>query len=182
MRVCAPPMMPRPQLLRSKPPPDPLHRLLHVRGRSGIAEADEMAAAHRIEVGARRRRDVRLVEHALGKIEAVGAKTRNISIKIEGTIDGKNPVEPGLGQAFEQNPPVLLLAVLHRLHLGTAVEGGLRGHRRNPERWRLTAGAVGLAGVPVAGPGAETERAAAYSRMRNRAGLGYSWARPSCLI
>jgi len=58
--------------------------------------------------------------------------------------------------------------------------------RRRPKACRalalLTAGAVGLAGVPVAGPGAETERAAAYSRMRNRAGLGYSWARPSCLI
>src|SRR5262245_43017273 len=50
-----------------QPRADPLHRLVHLCGRAGVAEPKERRAAQRVEVDPRRRRDVGVVEHALGE-------------------------------------------------------------------------------------------------------------------
>ena len=85
-----------------------------------------MPAIHRIEVDARRRRHMRLRKQPLGEIEAVVGKFRNVRVEIERAVDRKKLVEPCLGQAFDQDFPVVLVAVLDRLKLGAAVERGLR--------------------------------------------------------
>src|SRR3977135_4292083 len=48
------------------PPPNVLHRLMHLRRRARVTEADELVAIGRIEIDARRHRDVGLLQHALG--------------------------------------------------------------------------------------------------------------------
>src|SRR5271167_3313058 len=53
----------------TEPPADPFHRLAHVGGRAGVAEADEVLPARRIEVDAGRGGDARLLQHALGEVE-----------------------------------------------------------------------------------------------------------------
>src|SRR5262245_25696655 len=55
----------------SKPPPDPLHRLVHLGSRAGIAEPDKVPAVDWIEIDAGRRGDMGLLEHPLGEVEAV---------------------------------------------------------------------------------------------------------------
>src|SRR6187455_1191291 len=47
-----------------QPLPDPFHRLAHVGGGAGIAEAQEFLAVQRVEIEPRRRRHARLFQHA----------------------------------------------------------------------------------------------------------------------
>ena len=56
---------------------------------------------------------------------AVVGEARDIGIEIERAVDRQKLVEPDLRQALDQNAAVLLIAVLDRLHLVAAVEGGL---------------------------------------------------------
>src|SRR6266508_189892 len=108
-----------------EPVRQPLDRFVHVRRCTRIAETDEMSALERIEIDARRRRHMRLRQHALGEFEAVVAEARDVGIEIEGAIDGEKLVESGFRQAVEQNATILLVTVLHRFHLRAAVESGL---------------------------------------------------------
>src|SRR6185437_14566778 len=98
-----------PRTLSIEPCPDPLDRLAHFRGRTGIAEADEVAAVNRIEIDAGRRRDTGLVEHAFCKIEAVVGEARDIGVEIEGAVDRQELVEAGARQAFGQDAAVLIV-------------------------------------------------------------------------
>ncbi len=85
---------------------------------------------NRIEVDAGRCRDVRPFQHIARKIEAVAGKFRHIRVKIERAVGRKERVEPGLGQAFDQDAAVVLIAALDDVHLGAAVKGGLRRNLR----------------------------------------------------
>src|SRR4051794_780107 len=78
MRLCA---------LR-KPARDARHGFAHVVGRARVAETDIPVPMHRIEVYARRRRDMGLLQHLSGEIQAVGGEFRNIGIEIEGAVGG----------------------------------------------------------------------------------------------
>src|ERR1700730_11512485 len=69
-----------------QPRPQPFHRFTDVSRSARIAEADEVSPMHRIEIGAGRRSDARLLQHAAGEIEAVAAKTRHIGVEIEGPV------------------------------------------------------------------------------------------------
>ena len=69
---------------------------------------------------------MRLLQHALGEVEAVVGEARHVGIEIERAVDRQELVEAGLRQALEQDAAVLLVAVLDRLHLGAAVERRLR--------------------------------------------------------
>src|SRR5204862_6633180 len=59
---------------RVEPGADALDRLLHIGGRTGVAEAHKMPAVDRIEIDTRRRRHMRLLEEPLGEIETVVGK------------------------------------------------------------------------------------------------------------
>src|SRR3954470_13507348 len=61
-----------------QPGADALDRLLHVRGRAGVAEAHEMPAVDRIEIDARRRRNMGIFQQPLGEIETVLGEFRDI--------------------------------------------------------------------------------------------------------
>src|SRR5262245_9326167 len=120
-----------------EPRRDPLHRLVHVGGRSGVAEADEMSALQRIEIDPRRCRHVSFRQHALGEIKAVVGEARHVGIEIEGPVHREKLLEPRLRQAGEQDAAVLLVAVLDVLHLGTALECRLgRNLRQRRDRDR----------------------------------------------
>src|SRR5205809_3407086 len=92
-----------------EPSADPLHRLVHLRRRARIAEADEVPSLDRIEIDAGRDRHVGLLQHALGEIEAVVAEARHIGIEIERAVDRENPLDAGLRQTLQQDAPVLLV-------------------------------------------------------------------------
>src|SRR5215831_7626976 len=119
---------------RFEPRRDPLHRFAHLRGRARVAEADEVFALERIEIEPRRRRHMRLCQHALGELETVVAEARHVGIEIEGAVDREDFIEARFRQALEQNAAILLVAVLHRLHLRPSVERRLGrdlGQRRD---------------------------------------------------
>src|SRR5262245_17273121 len=94
----------------SQPRPNPLHRLMHLGRRAGVAEADEVPAFDRIKIDAGRRGDMRLLQHTPREVEAVVGEARHIGIEIEGAVDRKKLVETDLGQALDENAPVLLVA------------------------------------------------------------------------
>src|SRR5262249_36834687 len=103
--VASPPLQPRPQ---------PFHRFSDIRRGARIAEADEASALHRIEIRAGGCGDARFLQHAAGEIEAVAAKARHVRIEIEGAVDRQELVESGAWQAFHEQVPVDLVAVLDR--------------------------------------------------------------------
>src|SRR5687768_15582289 len=63
-----------------EPATDPLHRLAHVGGGAGVAEADEMVAAGGIEIDAGGGRHMRVLQQALGEIEAVVGEARDVGV------------------------------------------------------------------------------------------------------
>src|SRR4051812_14515639 len=86
-----------------QPGADALDRLLHVRGRAGVAEAHKMPAVDRVEIDAGRRRHMRLLQKPLGEIEAVVGELRDVRIEIECAIDRKELREACLRQPFDQD-------------------------------------------------------------------------------
>ena len=80
------------------------------------------AAVMRIEVDAGGRRNPRLLQHPAREIETVIGELRHIGVEIERAVDRQEFVEADPGQSVEQDAAVLLVAVLHRVHLGAAVE------------------------------------------------------------
>src|SRR3954447_21726202 len=104
------------------PGADALDRLLHIRGRAGVAEAHKMPAVDGIEIDTRRRRHMRLLQEPLGEIEAVVGELRDISVEIECTVDRKKFRQARLRQAFDQDFTIVLVAVLDRVELGAALE------------------------------------------------------------
>src|SRR5262249_61955923 len=99
-----------------QPASDPIDRFVHLGGGTGVAEADEMAAVDRIKVDPGRCRDVRFLQHALGEVETVVGEARHVGIEIERAVDRQHLVEPGLRQALEEDPPLLLVARFYRRH------------------------------------------------------------------
>src|SRR5262249_36637591 len=79
----------RPLLPSRQPPPDPFDRGARVVARARVTEADELVPVDRIEIDARRRRHVRLAQHALRKIVAVVGEARDVGVEIERAVDGK---------------------------------------------------------------------------------------------
>jgi hypothetical protein len=57
---------------------------------------------------------MRLLQKALREIEAVVGEFRNVGVEIERAVDRQEPVEARLRQAFDQDFPVVLVAVLDR--------------------------------------------------------------------
>src|SRR5258705_9071400 len=110
----------RNEIALAKPPRDPRHSLTHLVGRAGVGETNEGAAMDRIEVDARRCRDMRLLQHAAGKFETVRGEIGNIGVEVERAISGKELGEACLRQPLDQDATVLLIAALDRLHLGCA--------------------------------------------------------------
>jgi hypothetical protein len=82
----------------SEPARDARHRFAHVVGRARVGKANEGAAVDRIEIDARRRRDMRLLQHPLGEIETVGGEFRDVGIEIERAVGRQEFVEAGLRQ------------------------------------------------------------------------------------
>src|SRR6185436_18200746 len=101
----------------SKPARDARHRFAHLVSRARVGEANEAAAVNRIEIDARRRRHMRLLQHVAGKFETVGGKIRNIGVEVEGAVRRQEPGKAGLRQSLDQDAAVLLIAALDRLHL-----------------------------------------------------------------
>ncbi len=87
-------------LLLRQPFPDPRHRLAHIGGGAGVGKAQEFLAMQRIEVEPRRRRNARLLQHALGEIDAVIGEARNVGIEIEGAVHRQETIEPDFGQSL----------------------------------------------------------------------------------
>src|SRR4029077_8692295 len=109
-----------------QPATNPIHRFMYFGGGAGIAEAQEMPAVDRIEINAGRGGDVRFIQHALGEIEAVARKTRNVRVKIKRSIHRQELVQPRLRQTFGKNTAILLIAVLDRFHLCASVKRSFR--------------------------------------------------------
>ena len=82
----------------------------------------------RIEIDARRRRHMRLLQHALGEGMAVVGEVRDIRIQIERAIGRQERFDSGLRKSLDQNAAIDLVALLHRFHFGHAVERRLRRH------------------------------------------------------
>src|SRR5712672_1644554 len=79
----------------AQPAPDPLHGVLRFGARARIAQADELAAMHGVEIEAGGHRHMRLGQHALRKIMAVGGEARDVGIEVEGAVRRQEAVEPG---------------------------------------------------------------------------------------
>ena len=89
-------------------------RLDHILVAAGVGEAHEPAALRRIEVAARRRRDMRLGEHAAGERHAVIGQLRHIAKGVERAIHGGRKRKAEFGQATHQQGAVLGVAGLYR--------------------------------------------------------------------
>ena len=107
-----------------QPARDARDRLAHVVGRARIGKADEGAAMDRIEIDAGGCRDMRLLQHLIGKGKAVGSKIRHIGIEVERAIRRQEFFQTGARKTFDQDVAVLLIAALDRFHLLAAFEGG----------------------------------------------------------
>src|SRR5690348_10070585 len=94
----------------AEPARDPLHRLAHIVGRTGVAEADEGATMKRIEVDARGRRDMGLLEHGLGEVKTVRSEIGDVGVKIERTIGRQKSLQAGARQPLDQDATVLQIA------------------------------------------------------------------------
>src|SRR6478736_7230144 len=101
----------------TEPARDARYRFTHLVGRARVGEANETAAVDRIEIDARRRRHMRLLQHAAGKFETIGGEIRDIGIEVEGAIRRQELGEAGLRQSLDQDAAVLLIAALDRFHL-----------------------------------------------------------------
>src|SRR4030095_1616521 len=99
----------------SKPARDARHRFAHLVSRARVGEANETAAMDRIEVAARRRRHMRLLQHAAGKFETVSGKIRNIGVEVEGAVRRQELGKAGLRQSLDQDAAVLLIGAPDRL-------------------------------------------------------------------
>src|SRR5690606_8790530 len=93
------------RLCPGEPRADPLDRLVHLRARTRIAQAQEAVAAPRVEIDARGRRDMRLIEHAAREIEAVVREARYFGVKIEGPVHRQEAVEARFWQALHEDAP-----------------------------------------------------------------------------
>ena len=96
----------------------------------GVGKAHEGPAVDRIEIDARRCRDMGLFEHAAGEFKTVRGEIGNIGIEVERAVGREKPGQAGLRQAFDQNATVLLIAALDRLHLVGAGKRGFGGNLR----------------------------------------------------
>src|ERR1700756_4370893 len=92
----------------TKPSPDSLNGLAHVRGGTCVAKPHELTAVDRIEVDTGGRGDTSVFEHALGKIETVGCESRNVRIEVECPIDWQKPIKTRLRQLGCENSTILL--------------------------------------------------------------------------
>src|SRR6516225_11439449 len=108
----------------SKPARQPCNRFAHVVGRTRIGEADEAPAVERIEIDARSRRHMRLLQHPLGKLEAVRGKIEYLSVEVKSAVCREKLGETGFWQALDQDTAVFQITALDRFHLLIAVEGG----------------------------------------------------------
>ena len=77
---------------------------------------------------------MRFLQHAAGEVEAVIGEGGDVGIEVKRAVDRQKTVEPRLRQARHQHLPVHLVAVLDRLHLRAAVEGGFRRDLRQRRR------------------------------------------------
>src|SRR5437879_4021592 len=64
-----------------QPPTDPLHHLVHLRGRASVAETDEVFAADRVEIDTGGGRYVGLRQHAGRELVAVGTEARYVGVE-----------------------------------------------------------------------------------------------------
>ena len=87
----------------SQPPRDARYRFTHLVSRARVGEANEAAAVDRIEIDARRRRHMLLLQHAAGKFETVGGKIRNIGVEVKGTVRRQELGEAGLRESLDQD-------------------------------------------------------------------------------
>src|SRR3979409_1707573 len=62
---------------------DARDRIVDVLCRARVREANERAAVNRIEVDARRGRDMRLFQHSLGKFKTVRRERRYVGVEVE---------------------------------------------------------------------------------------------------
>src|SRR5437868_15317504 len=97
----------------SEPPRDTRNRLPHFIGRTRIAKADELTASNRIEIDTGGRRDVRLLQHFLCKLETVGSECRYIRVQVKRAVGGQEFVQARSRQALDQDAEVLQVAVFH---------------------------------------------------------------------
>src|ERR1043166_2716610 len=103
-----------------QPGADALDRLLHVRDRAGVAEAQEMPAVDRIEIDAGCRRHMGFFQKPLGEIETVVGKLGDVSVEIERAVDRQEFRQAGLRKASDQDFAIVLVAVLDGVELGAA--------------------------------------------------------------
>ena len=67
---------------------------------------------------------MRLLQHGLGKLEAVGVELRNVGIKIKRPVYRQKFGQPDFRQPFNQDSPVLLITVLDNIHFRATIERG----------------------------------------------------------
>src|SRR6185437_15208469 len=123
--------------LARQPACDARDGFVHLRKRTRIGKPDESAAMYRIEVDAGRGGDVNLLQHLTSECKTVGAKFRDIRVKVEGAVGRQKIRKTRARQALDQDTAILPIAVLDRLHLLAALEsrfGGDLRQRRDRDR------------------------------------------------